>query len=277
MNASTATTTRAPSSALRASSESGKSDSGSAPRSTSTSMLPAAAALRIPVASDPVGCGRRPSCSAPTTLPRRRAGRTLTSGWIARDLLEDGAQRRGGDAPDSARFGRPATTTTGPARSWSWIAGSSSAAAAAAAPPASMRMLRHALRLRPVAVGDSSMRRRGTPGPGRALLDRMAQPQEQDAELLLRVGPEQDDRRGRRRLVDGRAGQAEHLGREPVADLRVAVDDTEGVGELGPREGVLVRAVGTAENGDALRTTRVDRGPDQRRRRPRSPRPTMSR
>ena len=55
-----------------------------------------------------------------------------------------------------------------------------------------------------------------------------------------------------RGAVDRRPRQVEELGRQPIAELRVAVLDADGIGELGPGKGVLVGPACSAEQGDAL-------------------------
>ena len=56
------------------------------------------------------GRGRIPSCSAPTTLPRRSAGSTLTS--AGRASSSNTARSVAAADADSARLARPATITT---------------------------------------------------------------------------------------------------------------------------------------------------------------------
>ena len=110
-----------------------------------------------PAASRPPARGRRPSCSAPTMLPRRSAGSTLTSGCTAATTSYTARRVAAAESVDSARLARPATMTTGPMRSWSTTSGSVRAAAAAAAPPDSTRIERQANGDNPVATGDSSI------------------------------------------------------------------------------------------------------------------------
>ena len=89
-------------------------------------------------------------------------------------------------------------------------------------------------------AGSAATRRRSVgrgrwrAGPARrpctpSLDDRVAQPQEEDRQLLLEVGAEQQDgAAGRAGLVDGGPGQAEHdLGRQAVAELGVDVVGAE--------------------------------------------------
>ena len=86
-------------------------------------------------------------------------------------------------------------------------------------------------------------------------VDRVAQPEEEDRELLLQVGGEQEHRAaGRAHLVDGGAREAEHdLGRQPVAELGVDVVGAEhALGELGPGVGALVGEPGAAEHRDLV-------------------------
>ena len=92
-----------------------------------------------------------------------------------------------------------------------------------------------------------------------ALLGGVAQAEEQDRQLLLEVRPEQDDGRRLRRLGDRRPRQTEHGGGQAVAELGVTVRRADGVGERGPREGVLVRPPRPTEDGDALRATGGER------------------
>ena len=108
-------------------------------------------------------------------------------------------------------------------------------------------MLRQAYGVMPVATGPSSTMR------DRALLRGVAQPQVQDGQLLFEIGAEQHDGRGRGGLVDRRPRQVEEGGRQAVARLGVAVRRADGVGQAGPRVGVLVGAAGAAEHGDAAR------------------------
>ena len=82
--------------------------------------------------------------------------------------------------------------TTGPAPSCSRTSSEDSAAVTAAAPPGSTRRLRHAYRLRPVAVGLSSIRRVVRVVGG------VAQPEVEDGQLFFEVRAEQHDRRCRR-------------------------------------------------------------------------------
>ena len=189
-NESRATTTPARSRAWAASAASGKSASGSAPRRTRRSISPAAAAARMPAASRPPGRGRSPSCSAPTTLPRRSAGSTARSGCTAATASYTARNVAAADSVDSARFARPAMMTTGPLRNWSTTSGSDSAAVAAAAPPDSTR--------------DRSPRQRRQPRGQRRQLDQsgllahdaVAQAQVENRKLLFDVGTEEDHRGG---------------------------------------------------------------------------------
>ena len=85
--------------------------------------------------------------------------------------------------------------------------------------------------------------------------DGVAEPQEQDRQLLLGVGAEHEHgAAGAADLVDGGPGQAEHdLGREAVAELGVDVVGAEhALGQLGPGVGGLVGEAGAA---DARRST----------------------
>ncbi len=123
-NVSTAMTVPARVSARSARSRSGKSDSGSAPRRTSTSRVPSAAAVRMPVASSPGSLGTtfqrplnqsrpdverdtpgstpgaRPMSSAPLTLPRRSTGRNVVSGRLASSVAQASTTAAGDSASD---------------------------------------------------------------------------------------------------------------------------------------------------------------------------------
>ena len=131
---STASTVRAPVRPRSARSASGKSESGSAPKRTRTSMRPSAAARRMPSVSRPVALGvagqtseyhsapssrvtrpgrspgARPMSSAPRTLDRRNAERNVVSGRALR-IAEAAATVM---LADSASDARPSTTVIGP-------------------------------------------------------------------------------------------------------------------------------------------------------------------
>ena len=202
---------------------------------------------RMPAASRPPSCGReaelrarRRRCraaapAAPWRPGRRRARSCSARGGRRGRLGEVGAP---GDDDDRARraAGRRSSCSASAACSGADRAGLDPDAAPGVAGQAgvgraSISMILH-----------------------RALLGGVAQPQEQDRQLLLEVGPEQDDRRRLRRLVDRRprAGRARPAGR-PSPSWASRCGDADGVGERGPGEGVLVRAPGAAEDGDAPR------------------------
>ena len=131
---STASTVRAPVRPRSAKSASGKSERGSAPRRTRTSMRPSAAARRMPSVSRPSvtgsagqiseyhsrassrvtrpgsSPGARPMSRAPRTLERRSAERNVVSGRAARTA--DAAATV--TLADSANDARPRTTVIGP-------------------------------------------------------------------------------------------------------------------------------------------------------------------
>ncbi len=115
----------------------------------------------------------------------------------------------------------------------------------------------------PGVAGQSGLDGTELEDPAAPLLGGVAQTQVEDGELLLEVRSEEHDRLRRRRFVDGGPRQVEELGRQPVADLGVAVVDADGVGEAGPGEGVLVRAACPAEQGDAARPARLHGVGDQ--------------
>ena len=141
-----ATTNLAPAIPRRARSTSATSDSGSAPRRMRQSTLPFADASRIVAASLPLR-GASPSDNAPRTFPRRKTGNTLAAGATERTALRASIVC---DA-DSARFARPATTTTGPDASCAAISACTrSAGMAPAAVPDSARIDFHAYFVRPV-------------------------------------------------------------------------------------------------------------------------------
>ena len=85
--------------------------------------------------------------------------------------------------------------------------------------------------------------------------DRVAEAQEEDRQLLLEVGGEEQDGAARGAdLVDRGAGEAEHeLGGKPVAELGVdVVGADDALGQLGPGVGALVGEPGAAEHGDLV-------------------------
>ena len=218
------------------------------------SISPPAAAARIPAASSPPGRGRRPSCSAPTTLPRRSAGSTVTSGCTAATASYTARTVAAADCVDSARFARPATIDDG-----------------AAAQLVDDERVGERRRSCCRATGfdpDRAPGQRRQSGRHRSELDEprplphgaVAQPQVEDGQLLLEIRADKDHRRCGGGALDRRPRQVEDLGRQPVSELCIAVLDAEGVGELGPGEGVLVGPPGAAEQGDALRSPGVDRG-----------------
>ena len=145
---STASTVRAPVRPRSAKSASGKSARGSAPRRTSTSMRPSAAARRMPSVSRPSATGSagqiseyhsrassrvtrpgrrpgaRPMSRAPRTLERRSAERKVVSGRAARTV--DAAATVTLEA--SANDARPRTTVIGPVAAFSKFRAASSSA-----------------------------------------------------------------------------------------------------------------------------------------------------
>ena len=121
----------------------------------------------------------------------------------------------------SARLARPATTTTVPVRR---AARRSSASASAwlhrrqpACPARSATRAARRSGSGPLRLGASSMI------AAAPLLGGVAQAQVQDRQLFLEVRPEQHDGRRRCGLVDRGPRQAEHAGRQPVAELGVDV------------------------------------------------------
>ena len=156
MKVSSATTKRAPAMPRRARSASATSLSGSAPRSTRHATFPLAAASSTAAVSPPSE-GARPRPSAPRTFPRRRTGSTVAAGT---------ADRRASSADtvvaaDSARFARPATTTTLPPASCAAISGSArTERTASGCVPGSQRTERHACPVSPVSWLAISMMRR---------------------------------------------------------------------------------------------------------------------
>ncbi len=80
------------------------------------------------------------------------------------------------------------------------------------------------------------------------------QAEEQDRQFFSQIAGQHHHARRRARLVDGGPGKAEHdLGGQSVAELGVdRVGADHGLGELGPRVGVLVGEPGPAEHPDGL-------------------------
>ena len=218
------------------------------------SISPPAAAARMPAASRPPGRGRRPSCRAPTTLPRRSAGQHGHVRLYGGDGVVHGPQRGGRRL---RRLGK-----VGPAGD------DDDRAAAELVDDERVGERRRSCCRATGLDADRAPGQRGQPGRHRSQLDEsrplahdaVAQAQVEDRQLLLEVGAEEDHRRCGGGAVDRRPRQVEDLGRQPVAELGVTVLDADGVGEPGPGEGVLVGAPGAAEQGDALRPAGVDRG-----------------
>ena len=116
-------------------------------------MRPAAASCITPSVYLPPSSGCIPSCSAPTTLPRRMAGSTLTPS--IREHRTSSAAIVWSN--DSARLARPAITTTGPDASWAATSASASSWLIAATwVPGSYSTERHASADRPLRLGASS-------------------------------------------------------------------------------------------------------------------------
>ena len=91
----------------------------------------------------------------------------------------------------------------------------------------------------------------------------MAEPQEQDGQLLLGVGSDDDHGApGRAHLVDGGAGQPQcHLGGQAVAELGIdVVGADDALGQLRPGVGILVGEPGPADHPDRRRSVGVDGG-----------------
>ena len=97
--------------------ESATSASGFAPSKMRQLILPAAAFVKISIASPEFCCGVRPTATAPRTLPRRKTGRILAFG-IACNTSPSACKV---NASFSAKFARPNTTTTSPRATCSLI------------------------------------------------------------------------------------------------------------------------------------------------------------
>ena len=226
-NVSTEMIRRAPASARRARSASGQSLIGSAPSEHEQVELAVGGG---PQRGEPVvvGVGRREA-------DRQRADDVAATerrqhGGLRAGRRGASAARRSVAAAGTARFWRPTTITTGPLANCSAISASANAVDTAAVRRA--RFVAHRL---PGVLRQPGLDRGELDDLAALLLRRVAQAQEQDGQLLLQVGAEQDDRRGVGRVVDRRPRQSEHLGREPVAELGVAVLDTHARRRAAPR------------------------------------------
>ena len=85
------------------------------------------------------------------------------------------------------------------------------------------------------------------------LLGGVAEAEVEHRQLFLDVRSEQDHGGGAGSVVDSGPRQPEHLGRETVAELRVAILDVERVCEARPRQRALVRGTGAAQHADRRR------------------------
>ena len=209
--------------------------------------------------------GARPMSRAPRTLARRSTGRNRVSGL--RTSSADAASTMA--SLDSASDWRPITTVTGPdveqVAGGGQRVGVDAAGVGARRRPVEQRPHGRAGLARSGEQRDRGQRREA--GRVRRHLDdldavvdhRVAQAQEQDRQLLLEVGAEEQHRAaGRAHLVDRGAREAEHqLGRQAVAELGVdVVGADDALGQLGPGVGGLVGEPGAAEHGDAGRRRR---------------------
>ena len=296
---STAITVRAPATARVASSVSGKSASGSAPRSTSTSILPSAAACRMPVASRPssVGTFGQPMLLEPVAglvegdPTREQPGGETHVERSVHVAAAQGAQephvrvRRVdggggghdpvgglGDVGPAEHDGDGAVGEERPRRRH--VVGMDAAHLHGG----------RARQQRPhhVTGGAGAVQERGGGelGDGGVVggqLDDlhavprhgMPKPQEEDRELLLQVRCEQQHRAaGCAHLVDRGSREAEDdLGGETVTELRVDVVGAEdALGELGPRVGALVGEPSAAEHRDLVGRRGVEGGRSRRQR-----------
>ena len=124
---------------------------------------------------------------------------------------------------------------------------------AAASPPgrAADRRRRRAAGHRGGASGVSGVGRGDSSMSAGRVDHRVAQPQEEDGQLLRR-SPASSDQARAARLVDRGPRQAEHqLGRQPVAQLGVdLVGADDALGQLGPGVGRLVGQPGAADDAD---------------------------
>ena len=171
--------------------------------------------------------GAMPSDSAPTTLPRRRAGSTFAVGtalstfWSAAMVA----------SLDSARFGRPTTTTTGPLASLRGDVGVGDRRPHGVVLSARLRGGRSSRQYRDIPV--STARELDNLAP--ALLCCVAQAEIENRQLFFQIRAEQHDGRSVGRLVDRCSLLTEDLDRQSVAELCVAVWRVDRISESGPR------------------------------------------
>ena len=248
-------TRRAPATARRARSASGQSLSGSAPSSTRRSRWPSAAARSVASASWSASAGARPSrqradhVAAPQRRQHGGAGAPVEHGLQRSDggLGRLGEVRTAGDHDDVAARDLLGDVGVGERLGDRCL----------------LRAGFVAQRL-PGVRRHAGLERRELDDPRALLLGGVTQAQVQHGQLFLEVRPEQDDGGGGRRLVDGGPVEPENLGGQAVAELRVAVRDADRVGELRPRERVLVGAAGAAEQADAAGSAVDERLGDER-------------
>ena len=186
---------------------------------------------------------------------------------------------------DSPTLGRPRMTVTGPAASSPAAVASASgsmpptsrspppaSSAATTSPAVPGRCSSEAPASSDTAVRCGASSTTQTP----SFDDGVAQPEEQDRQLLLEVGRQHEDGAALGEgLVDGGPRQAEHgLGGQAVAELGVdVVGADDALGQLGPGVGVLVGEPGAAEHGHPLGRGVADGGGGLRQRlAPRRPR-----
>ena len=283
---------RAPARPRSARSRSGKSASGSAPSRTSVSILPSAAARRMPAVSRPLPVGNVGQRSANQLAARferhptgQQAGRQAqlegavhvgpAQGAEEADVGQRVVDRRRGGGDRPTRLGQVGATDDDRDRAVGHELGGGPQRLGR--DPADLVVDVAARDQRPhhgQGVPGAVAQRGGgelvgETGRGGGQLDHLdpvvehgvAQPQEEDRQLFLHVGAEDEHgAAGAAGVVDGGPGQAQHgLGRQAVAHLGVhVVGPDQALGQLDPGVLVLVGEPGAADDGEAVGPAAVE-------------------